>query len=175
VKSERQIHSSEELIQRFPQALLPLLSIKASATPNFIAQEVQCGLDLMASYLADRLEVQGAAQSAVSAPTTLTITVPAGEYWYLFNLSSSATAITAGSVVSLAVGIGDPSGANSYLASSDLTPATIATQSVVLAAGQSIPILLKPGMRLIGQLLVDPGVGTVDLDVRALVARLSPQ
>lgn len=161
------------LIQRFPAALLPLLSIKASETPPALDDVVSPSLEMLPAYAADRFEIQSAfaagivAQNVNAAP----ITVPAGEYWLVQQLCCIASNITVASNVQLAAVIIDPAGVTTYVAAQDAQHASIAGQ--IFAVSWDGPVLLRPGMKLSGGTLVAPT--SVDITVRALVARFSPQ
>ena len=159
------------LIQRFPQGLLPLLSIKASDTPETLEQSVSPSLDMMPFYIAERLEVVNAVQAAVTTATFLYTQVPAGEYWYLYNVSAAATTITVGSNVQLVCGISDQAKTNSYLGGMTSPTISVAGQSIVNTGSVPIPTLLKPGMWIFAGTLVAPT--QLDLTLRALIARLA--
>lgn len=160
------------LIQRFPAGLLPLLTIKASETPQALDESVGAGLELAPFYLAERLEVVTQTQAGISTVTFSYVTVPANEYWWLYTVSAAATNITVGSSVELTVGIGDQAGVNSYLNSMNAPRVTTtAAESVVVTGAPSQPLLLKPGMRIFGGTLFAPT--SIDLVIRALISRLS--
>ena len=160
-------------IQRFPAPLLPLLSIKSDESPNLLGGEVQPGLEMLAFYLAERLEVVSATQAGVSTVTFLYIPVPAGEYWFLHSITAAAGNITVGSSVELTVGISDQANVNAYLDSMQAPRVTTSAAETVLQSGMpSQPILLKPGMKIFGGTMFPPT--SIDLTVRALIARLTP-
>lgn len=161
-------------IQRFPAALLPLLSIKASETPPELEQFVAPGLEMMPSYVADRMEIQTATVNGITTATfAASIAVPAGEYWYLQNLSGFASNITAASNVQLGLGVADPTNNNTYVAGHDAQHVSIAGQRFQISWDPAFPLLLRPGMILTGGTLVAPT--SLDFTLRALVARLTPQ
>lgn len=164
----------KSLIQRFPAALLPLLSIKASDTPPLMDDTVAPSLDMSPFYLTDRLEVQSASALGISSVTGASIVVPAGEYWWLFSAAATANNITAGSSLKLSIGIGDTAGLQCALNAMGAIVASVAGETFIVAANAPVPILLRPGFSILASTLVDPGAGTLDLYCRALVARLTP-
>jgi len=163
----------KSLIQRFPAALLPLLSIKGSETPTSLGDSVQPTLEMLPFYLAERAEVQTISQATVSSALVLTLPVPAGEYWYVWWMEAIAQNITVGSNVQLATGVADLGGGLVNVNSMNAPVVSIAGQAFALTGAG--PILLKPGMSLFASTLVDPGAGSLDLVCRGLVARLTPQ
>jgi len=159
------------IIQRFPAALLPMLSIKSTETPPSLGEQVMPGLEMAPFYLAERQEVVTLTQAAVTTATSVFLPVPAGEYWWLYNVSAIASAITVASNVQLAVGVADPA-QQSYWGGMTAPVVAIAGQAFVVPALAPQPLLLRPGMRLFAATLVPPT--QLDLTVRAIVARLTP-
>lgn len=161
-------------IQRFPAALLPLLSIKASETPQVFDEQVAASLEMLPFYAADRLEVTGGQSLAVTTPLQAITTVPQGEYWYLYALSASCNNITAGSNVRLACGVVDQSSNAVRLGAMASTVVSAAGDAFSVPGTVGPPLILKPGMGVFAETLIDPGAGTLDLYCRALIARFSP-
>ena len=162
------------LIQRFPAALLPMLSIKASETPPLLDEVLSPSLDMLAAYVADRMEIQTNSVAGVTAVgNPCIITVPSGEYWYVQNVSLSAANITLGSNVQMALSIADTANVTTYLNAHDAQHVSIAGQQFYLGWDCSLPLLLRPGMKIQGGVAVAPT--SLDLILRAFVARLSPQ
>lgn len=164
------------VVQRFPAGLLPLLSIKESETPHLLSEEMGASLEMSPFFLSDRIEVQTASAVAQTAPAQFFLPVPAGEYWWLYNVSIIGNNISApGASVQLGCGIADQAGGLAWLGAMLTPTVSVAGQAIVVPASVPVPILLKPGMQIFGSMLVDPGAQTVDLTLRALVSRLSPQ
>lgn len=162
-------------IQRFPAALLPLLSIKAGDTPPVLDEIVGPGLEMLPFYVADRLETSVASSLALSAVGSILIPVPSGEYWWLYAVNAVASNITAASSVMLGCGVQTPEGNAIYLGSMDAPTVSVAGQAFAVPGPVPGPgLLLRPGCNLFAQTLVDPGAGTLDLFVRGFFARLSP-
>lgn len=164
------------LIQRFPSGLLPLLGIKASETPTLFGDEVGPSLDMLPLYIADRLEIVSATSAGVSASNAITLLpVPAGEFWYVHSMMALAVNVTAGSVVKLSVGVANPGGGVAQL-SADQQPsaASLAAETYARPALPGTPLLLPSGWQIAASTLCDPGVGSLDLIARALIARLQP-
>lgn len=166
-------HGPLPLIQRFPSALLPLLSIKSSDTPAELLQQVQPGLELLPFYLADRLETQvGLLAGVTTAGAEITQTVPAGEYWYIWNLAATAQAITVGSNVQLSVGYRSPANLGPAIAAMQAPVVSIAGQTISLPGIPPAGLLLGPGCVIFASTLVAPT--QLDLRVWVVAARLRP-
>lgn len=157
-------------IQRFPSALLPLLSIKAAETPSALDDTVVPTLDMLSLYLADRWEVVTATTAGLSAVGQIGIPVPAGEYWYVHSVEAIGSNPTVGGNIQLTCGIADTAGLLYNLNSMPAPTVSIATQGFSITARYDQ--FLRSGMQVFAGTLVDPGAGTVDLLVRAWVARL---
>jgi hypothetical protein len=162
------------LIQRFPSGLLALLNIKSDETPRLLEETLAGSLDLEKYYLSERLEVVTATLVGTTLQINQTIPVPAGESWFLYGVHAIASSITAASSVMLGCGIQDSSG-NAFLLNGMTAPVvTVAGQLVSIVGQPSQPIILKPGMAVFAGTQMDPGAGTLDLQCRALIARLNP-
>ena len=158
------------LIQRFPGALLPLLSIKEGETPRTLADVVLPSLEMFQLYTAERLEVVAANVAAISAVQVVLLPVPAGEFWYVHSLQAVASTITVGSSVKLSCGITDRAGAN--VQSEAMLAPVVSIAGELFSVQAQIETILPPGFNLFASTLVDPGAGTLDLACRALIARL---
>lgn len=163
-------------IQRFPQGLLPLLTIKASETPHDLEDAVRPTLDMLNFYTADRLEEVAASQTLVTTLTSAIIPVPANEYWLLFGINAIATVIGVGAVVKLSCGIAAEVGGTSYFFGSNnvAVTTTVAGELVIVPGPLPAPVLLKPGSQIFASNMIVPGGATsYTLNCRALIGRFS--
>lgn len=159
-------------IQRFPGALLPLLSIKSDETPHLIGNTVSPGLEMFPFYVAERLEVVTASSAGLSAIGSILLPVPTGEYWYVETVMALASNVTAASAIKLTCGYTDRAGANIQVAGMGAPVASVATE--LFTVQNVVKLLLPPGFQLFASQIVEPGAGTLDLSVRAMIARLQP-
>ena len=163
-------------IQRFPGALLPLLSIKAAETPRVLLDGELATVDMLPLYLCDRQEVVSQTLVGITNPSQQSIPVPAGEYWWVYGINAIASNISAPATIKLSCGVATPGQPGNPLAMGAMvTPATsVATETYYIPAVVPPILLLPPGSFVYAACVVDPGVPTFDLTCRALIARLSP-
>jgi hypothetical protein len=163
---------SDGRIQRFPGALLPLLSIKSDETPQILGGRVDPSLEMFPFYVSERLEVVAASSNGLSAIGSILLPIPLGEFWYVETVMALASNVTAASAIKLTCGYTDRAGSNIQVAAMTAPVASVATE--LFTVQDVVKLVLPPGFQLFASQIVEPGAGTLDLSVRAMIARLQP-
>lgn len=161
-------------IQRFPGALLALLTIKASETPVSLEETVGASLEMLPFYVADRLEsVSNKLVGTTTVGAFVQVPVPTGEYWLLWNVTAIVDNISAPASIKALCGYNTPDGVGITLGSMTAPVVSVAGEQFHVPGMAPQGLLLRPGSFVFAAIDVDPGAPTLDLTVRAAIARLS--
>ena len=168
------------IVQRIPGGLLELLSAKTSGiTPSDLATAVQPTIDLLQMFgLAQPLETINVQDAALVEGSAVAVAVPTTEWWMLYALANVYVRTTTQTAVKFSLRIGPSAGVLTVPVATGPTesvaPTTTAATDVVGAVFvPSYPMLLPPGTTLYAFLDVLGTDATMNVSLRARIARLT--
>jgi hypothetical protein len=143
-------------LQRVPSALLSLFGIKSTgANPNQLAPFVQGTVDLRPFFGAETLQLQAAVNATVvNIGDRAAMTVPSGESWLLYGVSSQLVlAVNDAVVVNLGLQMLSPGlGPQIYYVGASTTVTRLANDIVSSVGMLPYPILLPSGTVIFAEL-----------------------
>lgn len=154
------------VVNRVPRGLLGLLDAKTQGqTPSDTTGVLSPVIDLTPNYLADiPFDVGQASDISNTVGLNLgVVTVPAGELWYVYAISSEQISAGAGTSGAIATVLNVPTAALSMVLATSFAPSVVpygAGNSNAAFVNFPNPILLGPGAQIASRVIVPVGGGS---------------
>ena len=160
-------------IQRHPFGLLDALSIKGVSPPSNLGETVAPVLDLLQFYGLQQMQRRNAFNVALAEAASLTLTVPANEYWLLYDLGGSVVKTGTMTAFQCSVGYG-PAGQNVGVLDFNGTPfGATETGTAIFGMPMPYPRLLLPTWEIVYRLNILGTDANANCSVAALVGVLA--
>jgi len=158
-------------IQRVPRALSDLLSIFGGQTPQQLGDQVLGTVELLQFYGLNQQQFLNATDGALAIGGTVSLTVPANQYWVLLGAHAVITVPVGGTAARLNVNLGNGSSFVA-LANEQITAGVVAGQDFRVPCVMPYPRILLPNYSIRAQLEHLAGAAAASVGITAQIGVL---